>query len=271
LDWIKKPSQTFSNELNLINLQYVRNLNTNNYFNIYRNSYDRINEISKKVLPDNSSFNEGGNLSIPGGVNGFLNEALLGTYPNLTNTDFIDLRNLSERRDRLSEDNLILSTEYSFIKDTRQNLYDEEFTRFRMKFESAGALLSNIAQIANSEKNENDNFDLFNVEFSQFFKLESELIKHWDLGGKRVIAFRAFGGIAIPYGNSNSIPFSQSYFGGGSNDNRGWTAYDLGPGSSNGRNEFNEANFKLEIFGMFLIVLKTKKMLLFQELRILMR
>lgn len=242
-----KPNQTFSNELNLFKLQYVRNSNEENYFNIYRNSFDRINEISKSILDANNAFfGKDGNLDIPkGGVDRFLNEALSGSFTNLSMEDFIDLRNLSDRRDRLIEENLILSAEYNFIKDTRKNLYDEEFTRFRMKFESAGTLLSQVAEIIDRPRNENDKFQIYDVEFSQFFKVESEIIKHWDLGKKRVVAVRAFGGLAIPYGNSNSIPFSQSYFGGGSNDNRGWTAYDLGPGSSSGRNEFNEANFKL--------------------------
>ena len=49
----------------------------------------------------------------------------------------------------------------------------------------------------------------------------------------------------MPYGNSNSIPFTRSYFAGGSNDNRGWLAYRLGPGSSKSVNDFNEANLKL--------------------------
>ena len=240
-----KPNQTFSNEFKLFNLQYVRNLNSGNYFNIYRNAYNTINDISRGILPENNVFAENGNLIIDEGVNGFLNQALSNGFDNLTNQEAVVLRNLSERRDRLTEDNLILSTEYSFIKDTRANLYDESFTRFRMKFESSGALLSNLAKIANVQENENSNFELYGVEFSQFAKVESELVKHWNLGNDQVIAVRAFGGIAIPYGNSNSIPFSQSYFGGGSNDNRGWVAYDLGPGSSSGRNEFNEANFKL--------------------------
>ena len=60
-----------------------------------------------------------------------------------------------------------------------------------------------------------------------------------------MLATRAFFGIAIPYGNSNSIPFAKSFFGGGPNDNRAWTAYNLGPGSSETTNEFNEANLKL--------------------------
>ena len=69
--------------------------------------------------------------------------------------------------------------------------------------------------------------------------------KHWDLGNENVFAVRAFGGAAIPYGNSNNIPFIRSFFAGGSNDNRAWQAYDLGPGSSGSPNEFNEANMKL--------------------------
>ncbi|WP_309609825.1 BamA/TamA family outer membrane protein, partial [Flavobacterium sp.] len=56
---------------------------------------------------------------------------------------------------------------------------------------------------------------------------------------------RSFFGIAIPYGNSKSIPFSRSYFAGGTNDNRAWQSYSLGPGSSGGLNDFNEANMKI--------------------------
>ena len=60
-----------------------------------------------------------------------------------------------------------------------------------------------------------------------------------------MLALRAFTGIALPLGNSSSIPFSKSFFAGGSNDNRAWTAYNLGPGRSDNNNEFSEANFKI--------------------------
>ena len=91
----------------------------------------------------------------------------------------------------------------------------------------------------------NDNFEIFDVAYSQYIKTELDYIKHWDLGKKQVLALRSFFGIAIPYGNSNSIPFSKSFFAGGTNDNRAWTAYSLGPGSSDSNDEFNEANMKL--------------------------
>lgn len=241
-----RPNTSLTNEFKLFNVQYVRNLNTANYFNVYRNAYNSINSISKGVLPTENSFSENGNLTISErGVDRFLSAALSGRFDNLSSQNFIDLRNLSERRTRLTENNLIVSTEYNFIKDTRQNLYDEDFTRFRMKIESSGLILSALANILNVEENDNGNFDFFNVEYSQFGKLEAELVKHWYLGKNQVLAWRGFAGVAIPYGNSRNIPFSQSYFAGGANDNRGWLAYDLGPGSSSDRNEFNEANFKL--------------------------
>ena len=60
-------------------------------------------------------------------------------------------------------------------------------------------------------------------------------------------------------GNSDNIPFTRSYFAGGSNDNRAWQPYSLGPGRSGGVNDFNEANLKMaasaelrfNIFGQF--------------------
>jgi len=66
-----------------------------------------------------------------------------------------------------------------------------------------------------------------------------------------VFAMRLFGGIAIPYGNSSSIPFTRSYFAGGPNDNRGWQPFKLGPGSSDRGDEFNEANMKLAVNGEY--------------------
>ena len=101
------------------------------------------------------------------------------------------------------------------------------------------------------KKNSKDRYELFSVPYSQYVKTELDYIKYWGLSNNNTLAFRSFFGIAIPYGNSNSIPFSRSFFGGGSNDNRGWDAYSLGPGISGGQNEFNEANMKLALNAEF--------------------
>ena len=236
-----------SNQFDLFNLQYVRNLNSGNYFNIYANSYNTVNRIAQNTNGvDISLFNSSGNLSIANGsTDQFITNALSGTYDTINSEDISAINSVRERKSRITEDNLILSSVYNYIRDTRNNLYDEDFSRLRFKIESSGFLLNSASQILNSSLNNNNTYELFNVEYSQYFKFENEYIKRWKIDKNNLIAIRTFAGIAIPYGNSNYIPFSQSYFGGGSNDIRAWTAYSLGPGVSAGRNDFNEANFKL--------------------------
>ncbi|WP_339848004.1 BamA/TamA family outer membrane protein [uncultured Dokdonia sp.] len=245
------PSWKRSFSVDLINAQYVRNLNPDNYFNIYRNSYEDLNTIARNneanINPGYFITDENGdrNLSIPTGAEQFINDVNRSQVDNLVQDDIDDIRAIGERQERLTEDNLIVSLNISHTYDNRENLFDETFSRLRTRVELAGNALALAGGIANTEKNEDGNKSLFGVVYSQYVKTEIEYSRHWDLGGNNIIAARAFGGIAIPYGNSTSIPFIRSFFGGGSNDNRAWRAYDLGPGSSGSPNEFNEANMKL--------------------------
>ncbi|WP_029038310.1 translocation and assembly module lipoprotein TamL [Salinimicrobium xinjiangense] len=247
------PNDNLTHLMDLVNIQYIRNLNTDNYFNVYRNSYIELNRVatSENVnAPDEYFvFNDNGNrfLQIPEGANAFLRSARLGEIGDLTATQTQILNDLRERKNRLSEDNLIFASNFSYILNKKENIYDEDFSRLRVKLETAGNLLSAVAKLGGIQKNEEDKYDLFGVNFSQYVKTEIDYIKHWDLGRENVIAVRTFGGIAIPYGNSNSIPFIRSFFAGGPNDNRAWQPYSLGPGSSGGRNEFNEANMKIAL------------------------
>ncbi|WP_034241250.1 translocation and assembly module lipoprotein TamL [Aquimarina atlantica] len=253
-----KPSNILTNQFDLINIQYVRNLNTSNYFNIYNTSFNRLNNIATRVLEADSPFFSQPNtgtlnienavLHIPSGANGFIAQSLSASPdPDLTPEQLQEIRNINERKVRLTEDNLIFASSYTYTKNNRENLYDENYSRFRAKIELAGNVLSAISNISGLKENSNKRFEVFGVEFSQYAKTELDYIKHWDLGRKNVVAFRAFGGIALPYGNSNSIPFARSFFGGGPNDNRAWLVYDLGPGSTGGRDEFNEANMKIAL------------------------
>jgi outer membrane protein assembly factor BamA len=244
--WKPRKSKTWS--LDLANVQYVRNLNVGNYFNVYRSSYERVNEIAKEVgytFQDAESTT--GELGVPTEIQSFIDDAL-GSNPSglpFTRENLSELSSIDERRQRLSEDNLIFSSALTYIKDSREDIYDANFYRLRTKIESAGSLFSAVSRWAGSSQNESGNYKALGVVFSQYVKLETDYIKHWQINENAVFAVRAFGGIAIPFGNSNSVPFIRSYFGGGANDNRGWRPYDLGPGSSGSALDFNEANFKL--------------------------
>jgi hypothetical protein len=254
-----KPTTIKTYQLDLFNVQYVRNLNTDNYFNVYQNSFNILNDIAQQVEAENPgsinpeyyTFNEDNELflNIPDGADNFITDAQNGEFPSVSNgsDNLITLNNVDERKDRLTENNLIFATNFSWTRDTRDNIFDNNFSRLRWKVETAGNFLSGVSSLAGLEKNEDGRYTALGVAFSQYAKLEGDYIKHWELNDNNIFAIRTFAGIAIPYGNSNSIPFTRSYFAGGANDNRGWRAYDLGPGSSGGLNEFNEANFKIAL------------------------
>lgn len=244
-----KPSNIRTNQLDLVNVQFVRNLHTENYFNVYKSSYDRLNQIALESGFDFNDESENPNLEIPDETKEFIDLAT-DTEQNIINISedqFKEVSAIEERQKRLSEDNLIFATNFSWQRDSRENISDNQFSRLRFKVESAGNLLRGIAKASNLEIDSNGNYQIMGVTFSQYIKLEGEYIKHWSLNQNNILAFRAFSGIAIPYGNSESIPFTRSYFAGGSNDNRGWQPYDLGPGSSGSILDFNEANFKIAL------------------------
>jgi outer membrane protein assembly factor BamA len=242
------PRKNIFVRYDLINLQYVKNINIKNYFNVYGSSYTRLNTIAKNYNASSDLLNEEGNLSIfEGGADVFMARVLNNEYPSLNNQnpDYQSIKSIKERKDRLTENNLILASSFTYNKDTRSDLFDNEFYNIKSKIEVAGNVFSLVANLANQPKNEKGSKSLFGLEYSQYAKAEFEFFKHWDLQNGKVAAFRTFLGIALPYGNSRSIPFSRSYFAGGSNDNRAWQPYSLGPGSSGGLNDFNEANMKI--------------------------
>nr|WP_321231875.1 BamA/TamA family outer membrane protein [uncultured Psychroserpens sp.] len=244
------PSTRVTNNLDLFNVQYVKNLNTANYFGVYTTSFDRLNSIAQGIgyigndesLADSSLPNQ----FSPADV--FINDVISQNTSLLpSDDDYIDVNNIKQRKDRLTEDNLIFSSSFNYVKNRRENLFDNDFSIIRLRAEFAGNLLSNLSSAFNIGKNADGRYEIFGVPFSQYVKTEIDYIKHWDLGRKNEFAIRTYFGIAIPYGNSNSIPFAESFFAGGPNDIRAWTAYNLGPGSSLSTNEFNEANLKITL------------------------
>ncbi|HOZ75783.1 MAG TPA: BamA/TamA family outer membrane protein [Flavobacterium sp.] len=249
------PKRNYSARFDLFNIQYVNNINTQNYFKIYSSSYKTLNTLAQAYNVDPSLFVDPNatvkELKIDEGVNVFINSTTGANGTPITiptiEADRKTISSIAQRRERLTENNLIFASNFSFTKTTKTDTKDEDYYGFKTKIESAGNFLSLMSKLAKNDKNDKGNTEIFGLEYSQYIKGEFDYIKHWDLGRKRVLAFRSFGGIAIPYGNSNSIPFSRSYFAGGTNDNRAWQAYSLGPGSTAALNDFNEANLKIAI------------------------
>jgi outer membrane protein assembly factor BamA len=244
------PKKNNSARFDLFNAQFVQNLNPQNYFNVYGSSYSALNEIGKIYNTEPRYFNNDSDLIIETGTSGFINEVLSPTSGlTLSTKDYAAVKSIEERR--LTENDFILATSYTFTKTTKTDLLDNTFYLFKTKIESAGSLLSFISNTTNQVQNKNGKYQLFNLEYSEYIKTEFDYIKHWDLTREKVFAVRTFFGIAIPFGNSDYIPFSRSYFSGGSNDNRAWQPYSLGPGRSGAKDDFNEANMKIAFSSEF--------------------
>ncbi len=241
--WQQSPIK--STRFDLINAQYVRNLDPQDFFNVFQSSYSSLNNIANDInLTDPRYVDGNNNLRVPEGTTNFINDGINGLL-NTNNDQEEIIRNIRERRDRLIQNNLIIASSYNWIRNNRQGIYDEDFSRLSLRLESAGNLVAGVSNLLGADVNDNGNRRVFGVEFSQYLKPEVEYIKHWEYDNKQVLAIKAYGGIAIPYGNSQDIPFIRSFFAGGPNDNRAWQAYELGPGSTGGLNDFNVANMKL--------------------------
>lgn len=239
--------------LDLLNVHYVHNLNPENFFNVYRSTYSRLNNLAQnyKSSLNASWLDNNGNLTTQVGTREFLKAVVGNTQTNTqsitlnTVEDFNTLLSVSQRMNRLTQDDFILSTSFTHIFNNSTQFTQRDFSQFRIKLESAGSLLGLLSNIYGIVKDNNNTSKFMGVQYAQFIKTEFDYIKHFPLGKQSLLALRGFFGIAIPYGNSKNVPFTQSYFAGGSSDNRGWRAYSLGPGRSGSIFDYNEANMKL--------------------------
>ncbi|GJH41019.1 membrane protein [Capnocytophaga sp. HP1101] len=233
--------------LDLINVQYVNNINPGNFYNIYQSTYERLNDIAKKYSLGSRYVDSRGNLTPTEGTFNFIEDVLNQTL-SVQNEDIIPIYATYERYRRITNNDFIVSTSFTYIINSKSQFFERDFSQLRFKIEGAGSLLNAITatyKVVNTDGSTKNK--LFGVEYAQYAKAEVDFIKHFPIAKQSSLAFRSFLGIAIPYGNSDNIPFSQSYFAGGTTDNRGWKAYRLGPGSSGSILDYNEANMKITL------------------------
>ena len=232
-----KPIKERKYKIDVLNYEFITNNKKEKYFNIYTLSYDRVNDIAQQ-LGENNLTPETAEVY----KNSLLNDPIFEQqHPDL----YRELKVIDEREQRITQNIFILSNKFEFNYDSRKNILQRHFYLVNTNFEFAGTILSPFVQLLKFQKNDLGAYTVNSVPYAEYFRTDLSYIRHWQLSKHQILAYRAFLGFAVPYGNSKSIPFVSSFFAGGSNDIRAWRAYTLGPGTSGGPNEFNEANFKL--------------------------
>jgi len=149
-----------------------------------------------------------------------------------TTPEFDSLLNeQSERFKTQYTDHLILGLKYSYIFNNQEINKIQNFHYFRLNFESAGNLLNLAVNSFGKQQVEEGYKTVFGIRYAQFAKANFDFRYYYLIDNKHSLATRAFVGTAIPYGNSNDIPFEKGYFGGGANGMRAWPLRFLGPGA----------------------------------------
>ena len=105
------------------------------------------------------------------------------------------------------------------------------FIYLRTSVSSSGNILRGLYSIANQPKDDFDRYLIQDIPFSQFVKLDLDYRFYVNIRKLSKLVYRFAGGFGKPLKNLTSLPYEQSFFGGGPNTNRAWRARTLGPGS----------------------------------------
>ncbi len=142
------------------------------------------------------------------------------------------------------EDHFIMRMGYSFYytnKKTVQGIgnyvYQPNIFTIRAGVETAGNLLNAISHAMGKKKDaDSDAYKIFGIQYSQYIKFNADYSLNHSFDRRNSVVFHIGAGAAVPYGNTNILPFEKRFYSGGANSVRGWSVRTLGPGSYNGNN-----------------------------------
>lgn len=156
---------------------------------------------------------------------------------NPINIDLVSLGDTSEEFETILDENPFLrqSFEQEFIAGLTYSFTYNELgvtqkkgsLYFNFNFDIAGNTIDLFAK----ENSEGDRTFL-GLEYAQYVKTDIDVRYHYKLGKPgNVLVGRVFGGVGLPYGNSEALPFVKQYFAGGPYSVRAFRIRSLGPGT----------------------------------------
>jgi len=146
------------------------------------------------------------------------------------------------------QDHLIMRMGYNFYRTNKAEMSVLQMGRFqrnvftiRANAETAGNLLNGLSHITGQKAGADGSYKALGIRYSQYFKADADYSFTHYFDRRQSVAFHIGAGVAIPYGNSDVLPFEKRFYSGGANSVRGWGVRTLGPGSYNSNN--NLSNF----------------------------
>ena len=144
------------------------------------------------------------------------------------------------------QDHLIMRMGYNFYRTNKAEMNVLQMGRFqrnvftiRANAETAGNLLYGLSHLSGQKADADGNYKALGIRYSQYVKADADYAFTHYFDRRQSIAFHVGAGIAIPYGNSDVLPFEKRFYSGGANSVRGWGVRTLGPGSYNSNNSLS--------------------------------
>jgi len=104
---------------------------------------------------------------------------------------------------------------------------------FHLATEFAGNSLSLVKIIGGNKISSDEPLKVVGSVFSQFARISVDGRGYYNLQDQNKLVSRIFMGLAVPYGNSITLPYSKQFFSGGPNSIRAFHINSVGPGNYN--------------------------------------
>ena len=100
----------------------------------------------------------------------------------------------------------------------------------RLNPELSGNVLSGFCNALKANRTSEGRYEIFGQPFEQYARFDADWSYSHYMTDRSRLALHLAGGVAVPYGNSDVMPFEKRYYSGGANSVRGWSVRELGPG-----------------------------------------
>lgn len=137
------------------------------------------------------------------------------------------------------ENHFIMRMGYTFYRSNiniNSSVRRTNYYTLRAAGEIAGNVLYGISKMIAQKPNENGQYEVFGINYSQYAKADLDYSYTHLFDTRNSLALHVGFGLAYPYGNASILPFEKRYYSGGANSVRGWSVRTLGPGKFNGGN-----------------------------------
>lgn len=96
---------------------------------------------------------------------------------------------------------------------------------------SEASNILSLGYLAAGQKWGEKNKEMFKNPFAQFFKIETDFRKTWQMSTHTELVAHVAAGVIWAYGNSTDAPYSEQFYVGGANSIRAFNVRSIGPGS----------------------------------------